>query len=115
MKPEQWIVSHDTGISSKTIWSVMMGATPYWPGTPLDVDDFGRCVRLLVHIPEFRPRLQEVADKYPVWQPIIDDWKELERLYWNWEAKSRDRESWHEFDKRMSPILERIYSRGKNN
>ena len=101
MKPEQWIVGNDTGVSSKTIWSVMFGVNPDWQGVPLDVDDFGRCVRLLTLVKEFRPRLKEVSVKYPEWKPIIDDWDELERLYWAWEAQdkgSKERgEAWNVF------------------
>ena len=103
----QWIVGHDTGTSSITIWSVMNGVEEYYrQGIPLDVDDFGRCVRLLVRVPEYRDRLQEVANKYPEWQPIIDDWKELERLYWKWEASDYAVEVWHEFNGRFSPVFD---------
>jgi len=106
MKPEQWIVGDDTGVSSQTIWSVMMGVRPRWSGTPLDVDDFGRCVRLVVLIPAFRPRLQEVADKYPQWQPLIDHWEELERLYWACEAADRKGDDTYKaFAAVMDPLL----------
>jgi len=105
VKPEQWIVSHDTGTSSKTIWSVMMGVKPDWADVPLDVDDFGRCVRLITVCKEFRPRLQEVADKYHQWQPLIDNWAELERLYWDWEASDRGKVEWETFYQKISPLL----------
>ncbi len=105
MKPEQWIVSHDTGTSSKTIWAVMMGVKPDWADVPLDVDDFGRCVRLLTVVPEFRPRLQEVADKYHRWQPLIDNWIELERLYWAWESDKGSAKSWEAFYEVIEPFL----------
>ena len=68
MKPEQWIVSRDTVVSSETMWAVFMHVQPRWTGVPLDVDDFERCVRLLTLVPEFRPRLNEVAKVYPKWQ-----------------------------------------------
>jgi len=105
MKPEQWIVSRDTGVSSETMWSVFMGVEPRWAGRPLDVDDFGRCVRLLTLVKEFRPRLKEVANKYPEWQPLIDNWAELERMYWAWEADDRSKEKWHKFDDKITPLL----------
>lgn len=105
MKPEQWIVSHDTGTSSKTIWSVMMGVKPEWADVPLDVDDFGRCVRLLVVCPQFRTRLREVADKYPRWQPLIDNWDKLQRFYWAWEASDRGSSEWQKFFDFMNPLL----------
>lgn len=81
-----WIASGDTGLSSETIWSVMMGAQQvrgYRRGAyPLDPDDFGRCYRLLSRIPEWRPRLPEVADRYPfVWCGLVESWDELTALY----------------------------------
>ena len=81
MSPEQWIVSGDTGISSKTIWSVMMGVEMARPYPPLDPGDFGRCWRLLILVPAWRTRLHEVSARYPVWGPMVRDWRELERLY----------------------------------
>lgn len=81
MTPEQWIVGNDTGLSSKTIWAVMMGVEPYRSSTPIDASDFGRCHRLLKAIPAWRGRLGEVAQKYPAWGPLVAAWDELEALY----------------------------------
>jgi len=79
--PMEWISSGDTGTSSITLWSVMMGSEPGHPSVPLDSQDFGRCSRLLAAFPEWRKRLGEVGTKYPEWQPLVDNWDELERLY----------------------------------
>lgn len=49
--------------------------------TPSDPDDFGRCFRLLQRFPEWRLRLQEVADRFPEWQPFVDNWIRMEQLY----------------------------------
>ena len=79
-----WVVNGDTGISSMTIWSVMMGRRPnvnFWPSTPLDPSDFGRCYRLLKVMPSWRARLSEVAKKYPEWRGLVDAWDELTALY----------------------------------
>ena len=81
MTPEQWIVSRDTGLSSETIWAVMMGTQAEWASIPYDPSDFGRCHRLLEAIPEWRPRLPEVAEVYPEWKPLVDSWDEMTRLY----------------------------------
>ena len=48
---------------------------------PLDPGDFGRCHRLLKDFPEWRARLQEVADRFPSWQPLVDNWPRMEELY----------------------------------
>lgn len=81
MRPEQWIVGRDTGISSRTIWAVMMGVTPERPWVPCDPSDFGRCFRMLSVIPGWRERLPEVAAQYPRWAPLVERWRELEELY----------------------------------
>lgn len=85
-----WVVSDDTGSSSLTIWAVMMGVTSptgrssrfMTLGTPpADPDDFGRCVRLLDLVPEWKNRLAEVSSRYPRWEPLIRHWDELTTLY----------------------------------
>lgn len=45
MTPIDWLLGGDTGVSSKTILSVMTGSEMARPGAPLDGDDFGRCMR----------------------------------------------------------------------
>lgn len=81
----QWITSRDTGISSETIWSVMMGC-PKARGimgadVPHDPADFGRCYRLLKAIPEWRERLAEVAQQYSEWTPLVREWPHLTKMY----------------------------------
>lgn len=77
----RWIVGGDTGISSKTIWSVMNGVDPDWADVPHDCDDFGRCFRLLLLVPEWRRRLELVAYAYPKWAPMVREWDSLSQLY----------------------------------
>ena len=85
--PLAWIVGRDTGASSKVVWAVMMGVDQYldhpWP--PYDPSDFGRVYRLLEIMPSWASRMSEVADKYPEWKPLVDNWAELTAL---WEAES---------------------------
>lgn len=85
MTPTDWLLSNDTGISSKTIFTVMTGS---WMSgrawdcdTPHDPDDFGRCYRLLALFPQWRGRLQEVAHHFPKWGPMVAAWDELTALY----------------------------------
>lgn len=79
----QWLENGDTGVSSKTIWSVMMGSGQDRLGSdvPHDPDDFGRCYRLLKVMPAWRARLGEVAAKHPAWRGLVDSWDELTALY----------------------------------
>lgn len=84
MTPIEWLLSGDTGISSETICAVMTGSQMtgrFGPDIPYDPGDFGRCYRLLDHFPEWRKRLPEVAEKYPIWGPMVDAWDELTTLY----------------------------------
>lgn len=80
-----WIAGRDIGISSKTIWAVMMGVEsgsgPLGSDVPHDSDDFGRCYRLLQLIPEWRARLSEVAARHPQWRGVVANWDTLTQLY----------------------------------
>lgn len=78
-----WLRNGDTGVSSETIWSVMMGQRPpkYGADVPHDPSDFGRCYRLLKVMPSWRQRMIEVAVKYPEWRFLVDAWDELTALY----------------------------------
>jgi hypothetical protein len=82
--PIEWLKGRDTGASSATIWTVMTGLpVPYQPNVPRDPDDFGRCFRLLALFPQWRPRLPEVAAKYPEWKPFVDAWDQLKAMFEN--------------------------------
>jgi hypothetical protein len=61
----EWIVGDHVGLSSKTIWAVMMGVPCRHPSPPGDDDDRWRCARLLRAVPEWRERLDEVVAAYP--------------------------------------------------
>ena len=79
--PEQWSASRDTGISSMSIYSVMMGVPVDQADVPHDPDDFGRCYRLLQLFPAWKARLDEVAARYPAWRSLVQEWDALESLY----------------------------------
>jgi hypothetical protein len=75
-----WRSGHDTGASSKAIWAVMTGQQPERSAYPMDEDDLGRCLRLLELIPEWKPRLPEMAVVSPYWAALVENWPDLERL-----------------------------------
>lgn len=79
-RANRWRESGDTGASSKTIWGVMMGLPYRHASHPLDGDDLGRCIRLLERIPEWKPRLPEMAAVSPYWAALVENWADLERL-----------------------------------
>jgi hypothetical protein len=90
-----WISREDKGISSETIWVVMMlgeDAKQSWCSVPWDPSDFGRCHRLLEYIPEWRERLHEVAELFPAWGPLVAHWDEMTRLYLRDEPTGESRE-----------------------
>lgn len=71
-----WIVGDDTGASSTAIWAHMMGAgAPRFGWSyPLDPDDLGRCLRLLELIPEWKPRMPEMAARSKYWAALVGHW-----------------------------------------
>lgn len=85
----QWLRSADVGISSKTLFSVLcretlqVAAKPSRPDVPQDLDDFGRCYRLLQKFPEWKARLPEVAVAHPRWQPFVDQWAIMEAMFFD--------------------------------
>ena len=74
-----WLMSDDTGISSKAIVAHLTGkTTPSGFGDwPRDADDLGRCYRLLVRVPSFAPRIKELSSRSPQWAALIEHWDEL--------------------------------------
>ena len=82
--PWEWYErSQDTGISSLTIAHVLAGvplAQNFGAGIPHDPSDFGRCLRV-VRAFNWRPRLGEVAARFPFWKPLVDSWDAMEALY----------------------------------
>ena len=90
MTPNEWILSDDTGISSKTIWAVMTGTVTahggfrvnnFYSDVPHDPSDFGRCYRLLKNFPSWRKRIGEMAIVSETWKKMADNWNDLESEY----------------------------------
>lgn len=84
-KLEKWALGWDKGTSSASIYWAFTGQFPYAGGArhdaPYDSDDFGRCVRLLDLAPEWRERLDVLAEKVPAFAPLVPEWGRLEELY----------------------------------
>jgi hypothetical protein len=83
-KAKQWLANkRDRGMSSEAILGHMEGLDPAVFGInhPLDPVDLGRCIRL-IDMAGYRPRLQELKALSPVWSVLIDNWNELEKLYY---------------------------------
>lgn len=86
-QPARWFAGYDTGNSSLTIadcfCNIPGGSMDLNKSLPRDADDFGRCVRLLDAMPKWRARLSHVAKTSPEWEPLINEWEQLERMYRN--------------------------------
>lgn len=72
-----WILGDDTGLSSKTVWSVMMGVPQRRRGYPHDPADLLRCLRLLEVVPEWRSRMPEMAACGAEWSALMANWTEI--------------------------------------
>ncbi len=81
MTPQEWIVKGKTGLSSETIWAhFVLNCEPEWPSEPSNPSDFLRCYWLLKIAPEWKPRMGEIAARYPRWKGLVDHWDELEKM-----------------------------------
>lgn len=81
MRAMHWIVGRDTGLSSQHMWAVMMGVSPERPSEPHDPDDFGRCLRLLDAVPEWKGRLGEMRAQSPTWARLVANWEAITEAY----------------------------------
>jgi hypothetical protein len=80
----KWFVTESTGVSSKAIVAQLMDIDRRrrtWGDHPHDSDDFGRCYRLLEAVPEFKPRISEIAVRSSEWSALVEYWDELTTLY----------------------------------
>lgn len=72
----EWLLSDDTGASSKAIASHMYlgkcdGSFPWDPA------DIGRCFRLIAAVPEWESRLPEMAQYNDKWAKLVKRWQEI--------------------------------------
>jgi|WetSurMetagenome_2_1015567.scaffolds.fasta_scaffold01420_19 hypothetical protein len=77
-----WYITGERGMSSESISAFMVGLKPkHGYSYPSDPSDFKRCLKLLIAVPEIRPRLNEMRkiDKY--WNALIEHWKEVEDCF----------------------------------
>lgn len=83
-----WHSSDETGRSSLFLSYALEGrGDGYMVTYPIDPDDFGRCLGLLVACPNLRAKLPFLTGIGPQWDALIGAWPELEAL-WNEESPS---------------------------
>ena len=78
-----WVIGHDTGLSSLTLWAAIMNVQNYNADIPHDNSDFGRCYRMLLLCDEDTKKrgLGQLGVIHKKWRPFVDNWDELETLY----------------------------------
>lgn len=76
----KWLASDDTGMSSKFMAAVLGGIGGKY-AYPHDSKDFGRCVRLLDAVPEFRERMEMLRTHGKQWGNLLDCWDKAENAY----------------------------------
>ena len=96
----EWIVTHNTGISSRTMWTALMGVQPKSASPlvsfdiPYDSADFSRCYDL-VSFCGINPAYDfpKITAVFPWYAPILDRWETLSLLY--------ERKQWGKFTEIM--------------
>lgn len=80
-----WMLNGEHGVSSDTIFAVMIGATTptrrafgNWPHDP---DDFRRCLLLIERVPEWNSRIGEMAKLGKEWAAVAAHWDEWSALF----------------------------------
>lgn len=79
----EWVVSGDTGASSKFLLCCFLGGNPTMIDWPLDPSDFGRCYRFLELLPkEYKKEtLKQAARLSEKWFMLVNNWACLEEIY----------------------------------
>lgn len=83
----EWARGEHRGWAADTIFYVLAAnrgaaASVTEHEVPTTADSFARCHWLLTRFfPAWRPRLLEVAKKYPEWAPFVREWDRLAALY----------------------------------
>ena len=87
-----WLLSDDTGVSSKNMVRRFLDLPTESFGYPHDADDFGRCYRLLITCPFISVSIMKDVDK--IWADLVGVWQKLTRLY----EKSKGEEIYYLID-----------------
>lgn len=95
MTQNEWIISWETGVSSKTMWAAINGVAKrdgaHTKGThtkggkydvPYDPSDLKRCVDYLLKTGLSDSDLIKVKEVFPWYAPFIDNWGKLMTTYY---------------------------------
>ncbi|HCM62750.1 MAG TPA: hypothetical protein DIT05_09425 [Morganella sp. (in: Bacteria)] len=77
-----WLASHDTGMSSLYMASVLSGeACSSGFAFPWDPSDLGRCIRLVDAVPEMEGFINKMLSHGPEWTAVVNNWDAWKKLY----------------------------------
>lgn len=80
----EWLMNDDTGLSSKCIAGILLGADPtavVRTPHPLDPSDFGRCLRLVRFLGLTAKDLDVMTGVSDEWKAVVDNWNRWAELY----------------------------------
>lgn len=85
----KWFLDGKIGSASKAIVRKMMGMEPRYNRVkfkqdtyaPIDIDEFGKCIKLLDLFPAWRERLPDMVTVSPEWAVLVANWPKLEAEY----------------------------------
>lgn len=74
----EWLLHGETGVSSKTIVSIITGhMLDQHQSEPYDPSDFRRCELLLRRVPSLRAGLGTMRNVSPWWSYLVDNWDRI--------------------------------------
>jgi hypothetical protein len=73
----EWLFNGEVGISSKTIAASVLRVDFRNADIPYDKADFSRCYKLVKFADIPISELEILAENYPKWKPLIENWNEL--------------------------------------
>lgn len=79
----KWLRDGQVGASSRSIHDHMLGLTPKrgYYDHPHDPDDLNRCLLLLDLIPEWKPRMGEMAQHGRQWSALAISWESITEMF----------------------------------
>lgn len=78
---DRWFKTDDTGLSSLFLAHILSGKGRLRYAHPRDIDDLGRCFRLMKAAPELRQSLARIKSHGPAWDMIVENFDHWETLY----------------------------------
>lgn len=76
-----WNANGQHGASSKTMWNCFMNNKDFRVNHPYDPDDFSRCYKLLVMVPEWKNELDKLKTLSKPWENLVNNWDVLTEMY----------------------------------